>query len=156
MDLTAKTAAGFCFRKKIPKDLKTVSLDADMIRLLLAIDEHKSLYQLAAEVEMDAAAFKKALRRLLEQGLLETVPKRIPLLGKAFLDLVRLNLSRAIGPMAQIILEEAVGEMNLDPDAIGLEQAAELVNHLALEIPGEESRIRFQKAILPLLSKTNP
>jgi DNA-binding transcriptional regulator YhcF (GntR family) len=156
MDFTATTAAGLCFRKKIPKDLQTVSLDADMIRLLLAIDEHKSLYQIAAEVEMDAATFKKALRRLLEQGLLETVQKRAPLLGKSFLDAVRLNLSRAIGPMAQIVLEETVAEMNLDPHGIALDQAAELVNHLALEISGEESRIRFQKAMLPLLNKMNP
>jgi predicted transcriptional regulator len=155
MDFTATTAAGLCFRKKIPKDLQTVSLDADMIRLLLAIDEHKSLYQIAAEVEMDAAAFKKALRRLLEQGLLETVQKRAPLLGKSFLDAVRLNLSRAIGPMAQIVLEETVAEMKLDPHGIALDQAAELVNHLALEISGEESRIRFQKAMLPLLNKAN-
>jgi len=57
MDFTSKSAAALYFRKKIRKDLQTVSLNADMIRLLLAIDERKSLYQIAVEVEMDAAAF---------------------------------------------------------------------------------------------------
>lgn len=156
MEFTAKNAAGLYFRKKIPKDLQTVSLNADMIRLLLAIDERKSLYQIAAEVEMDASAFKKALRRLLEQGLLETVQKSISLLSKSFLDAVHLNLSRAIGPMAQIVLEETLAEMNLDPRGIALDQAAELINHLSLEISSDENRIRFQKAILPLLNKMNP
>jgi DNA-binding transcriptional regulator YhcF (GntR family) len=156
MSLTAKTGAEIYFRKKIPKDLQTVSLDADMIRLLLAIEEHKSLYQIADQVEMDASALKKALRRLLEQGLIETVQKRFPLLGKVFLDAVRLNLSRAIGPMADIILEEAVEEMNVDPHGITLDQAAELVNHLALEITDEGNRIQFQKTLIPFLNQLSP
>jgi hypothetical protein len=104
MDFTPKTLPGLCFRKKMRKDPQTVSLDADMIRLLLVIDEHKSIYQIAAEVEMDAATFKRALRRLLEQDLIEAAPKKSSLLDKTFLQTVRLNLSRAIGPMAQIIL----------------------------------------------------
>jgi len=85
MDFTSKSAAALYFRKKIRKDLQTVSLNADMIRLLLAIDERKSLYQIAVEVEMDAAAFKKNLESLLEQGLIEAVPKTIARVDSGFL-----------------------------------------------------------------------
>jgi hypothetical protein len=35
------------YRKVIRKDHNEISLDADMIRLLIAIDENKSLYQIA-------------------------------------------------------------------------------------------------------------
>ena len=156
MDFTSKTAPGLYFRKNIRKDLQTVSLDADMIRLLLVIDEHKSLYQIAAEVEMDAATFQKNLQRLLEQGLVETVQKHAPVLDKTFLQTVRWHLSRAIGPMAQIVLEETVAEMNLDPAGIPLDQAAELIHHLALEIPDEENRIQFRKALIPLINQVKP
>jgi hypothetical protein len=34
------------YRKVIRKDNNEISLDADMIRLLIAIDENKSLYQI--------------------------------------------------------------------------------------------------------------
>ena len=156
MDFTSKTAPGLYFRKNIRRDLQTVSLDADMIRLLLVIDEHKSLYQIAAEVEMDAATFKKTLRRLLEQGLIESAPQKAPHLDKTFFHSVRLNLSRAIGPMAQIILEDTVAEMNLDPSGIPLDQAADLINRLALEIPDEETRIQFKKAMIPIINKMKP
>lgn len=156
MDFTSKTAPGLYFRKNIRKDLQTVSLDADMIRLLLVIDEHKSLYQIAAEVEMDAATFKKTLQRLLAQGLVESVQKHAPLLDKTFLHTVRLSLSRAIGPMAQLVLEETVAEMHLDPAGIPVDQAADLVHHLALEIPDEQNRIQFQKAMIPLINKVKP
>lgn len=153
MDFSSKTAPGLYFRKRMRKDPQTVSLDADMIRLLLVIDEHKSIYQIAAEVEMDAVTFKATLQRLLEQGLIEAVPKKIPLLDKTFLHTVRLNLSRAIGPMAQIILDDTVAEMRLDPSGIPVNQAADLINHLALEIPDENTRIQFKKAMIPIINK---
>jgi hypothetical protein len=156
MDFTSKTASALYFRKKVGKGSQTVSLDADMIRLLLVIDEHKSIYQIAAEVEMDAATFKKTLRRLLGQGLIESVPRKTPLLGKTFLHAVRLNLSRAIGPMAQIILEDTVAEMSFDPSGIPVDQAAGLINRLALEIPDEEIRIQFKKAMIPIINKAKP
>jgi hypothetical protein len=105
---------------------------------------------------MDAGTFKKTLRRLLEQGLVETVQKRAALLDRSFLQTVQSSLTRAIGPMAQIVLEEAVAEMNLDPAGIPLDQAAELISRLALEIPDEESRTRFRKALIPLINKVKP
>ena len=88
------------FRKLIRKDSNEISLDADMIRVLLAIDENKSLYQIAEEVDMETTAFKHTLSKLMEQGLIEPVKKDVPVLNQGFLGQLQANLSRAIGPMA--------------------------------------------------------
>jgi DNA-binding transcriptional regulator YhcF (GntR family) len=156
MDFLSKSAAGLYFRKRIRKDLEPVSLDADMIRLLLAIDERKSLYQIAAEVEMDAATFKTNLKKLLDQGLIETVRKAAALVDKSFLPSLRMNLARRIGPMADIVVEDSVAELKLDAAAIPVEQAAEIINRIALEIPDEDGRIGFKKAMIAILNKLNP
>jgi len=37
-----------------------------------------------------------------------------------------------------------------------LDQAAELIHHLALEIPDEENRIQFRKALIPLINQVKP
>jgi DNA-binding transcriptional MocR family regulator len=153
MDFTSNKAAALYFRKKIRKDLQTVSLNADMIRLLLAVDERKSLYQIAAELEMDAATIKTNLKRLLEQGLIESISKASGLMENSFLPAVRMNLARVIGPMADIVVEDSVAELNLDAAGIQLEQAAELINRLALEIPDEDDRIRFKKSMIPVLNQ---
>jgi hypothetical protein len=153
MDFTLKKAAALYFRKKIRRDLQTVSLNADMIRLLLAIDERKSLYQIAAEVEMDEAAFKKNLKSLLEQGLIEAMPQTTVQVDSGFLPSVRMNLAQVIGPIADIVVDDSVAQLKLDGASISLEQAAELINHMALEIPDEDSRIRFKKAMIPILNK---
>jgi hypothetical protein len=153
MDFLSKTASSLFFRKVIRKDVQNISLDADMIRLLLVIDEQKSLYQIAADVEMDAATFKTTLRRLLEQGLIESVRRQTPVLGRAFIQLLTLNLARAIGPMAQIVIGDGLAEMRLDPAGIPVDQAAELVNRVALEIPDGPNRALFKKAMIPIINQ---
>jgi len=141
------------YRKVILKDNDAVSLDADMIRLLIAIDENKNLYQIAEEVDMGTATFKKALSKLLDQGLIEPVQKDIPVLDQSFIQTLRINLSRAIGPMAEILIEDMAAEMEIDPTAIPVNQAAELIAHLSLEIPDEDNQMQFKKSMLTILNK---
>ena len=141
------------YRKIIRKDNDAVSLDADMIRLLIAINENKNLYQIAEEVNMGAAEFKKALSKLINQGLIEPVQKDIPVLDQSFIKTLRINLSRAIGPMAEILIEDQADEMQVDPTAIPVNQAAELIAHLSLEVPDEENRMQFKKSMLAILNK---
>jgi len=141
------------YRKVIRKDNDAVSLDADMIRLLIAIDENKNLYQISEEVGLGTATFKKALSKLLNQGLIEPVKKGIPVLDQSFMETLRIHLSRAIGPMAEILIEDMAEEMEIGPSAIPVNQAAELIAHLSLEVPDEDNRMQFKKSMLAILNK---
>ena len=141
------------YRKVIRKDSNEISLDADMIRLLIAIDENKSLYQIADEVEMEEATLKKNLSKLLEQGLIEPVKKDLPVLDKIFLQALKINLSKLIGPMAEILIEEVVLDMELTAPEIPVHQAAELITALSHEIPDEVKRIEFKKSMMDILNK---
>ena len=141
------------YRKVIRQDHDKISLDADMIRLLIAIDENKSLYQIADEVEMEAGTLKKNLAKLLAQGLIEPVNKDLPVLDKIFLQALKINLSRAIGPMAEILIEEIVSEMELTAPEITLPQAAEMIAILSHEIPDEKKRIEFKKSMMDILNR---
>ena len=141
------------YRKVIRKDNNEISLDADMIRLLIAIDENKSLYQIADEVEMEDATLKKNLSKLLQQGLIEPVKKDLPVLDKIFLQALKINLSKTIGPMAIILIEEVVLDMELTAPEIPVHQAAELITALSHEIPDEIKRIEFKKSMMDILNK---
>ena len=141
------------YRKVIRKDNNEISLDADMIRLLIAIDENKSLYQIADEVEMEDATLNKILSKLLEQGLIEPVEKDLPVLDKIFLQALKINLSKTIGPMAVILIEEVVSDMELTAPEIPVHQAAELITALSHEIPDEIKRIEFKKSMMDILNK---
>jgi hypothetical protein len=153
MSATRSDQVDLYFRKVIRKDSDEISLDADMIRLLIAIDENKSLYKIAEEVDMQAPTLKSTLSKLLEQGLIEPVKKDIAYLDHLFLEALRINLSKVIGPMAEILIEDVVEDMNLKASEIPANQAAELINNLSLEIPDEKDRIEFKKSMLAILNK---
>ena len=141
------------YRKVIRKDNDQISLDADMIRLLIAIDENKSLYQIANEVDMRTDTLRTNLEKLLKQGLIEPVKKGLPVLDKIFLQALKINLSKVIGPMAEILIEETVSDMELTAPEIPVHQAAELITTLSHEIPDEEKRIEFKKSMMDILNK---
>jgi hypothetical protein len=153
MDIGSTGRQDNYYRKVIRKDHDKISLNADMIRLLIAIDENKSLYQIADEVEMDAGTLKKNLSKLLAQGLIEPVKKDLPVLDKIFLQALKINLSMAIGPMAEILIEEVVSEMELTAPEITLHQAAELITSVSHEIPDEKKRMEFKKSMMDILNK---
>ncbi|UCD82391.1 MAG: hypothetical protein JSW26_13480 [Desulfobacterales bacterium] len=153
MDIGLTGRSDIYYRKVIRADNDEVSLDADMIRLLIAIDESKSLNQVAEEVDMDNTAFKNALSKLLKQGLIEPVQKDSLVLDKSFLETLRINLSKAIGPMAEILIADVTEEMELDSSAIPINQAAELITQLSLEVPDEKNKIQFKKSMIAILNK---
>jgi hypothetical protein len=153
MDIGLTGRSNMYYRKVIRTDNDEISLDADMIRLLIAIDENKSLNQIAEEVDMSGSEFKSTLSRLLEQGLIEPVQKKLMVLDKSFLEMLRVNLSKAIGPIAEILIEDVAEEMQLEPSAIPINQAAELITQLSLEVPDEESQIQFKKSMITILNK---
>ena len=102
---------------------------------------------------MDTITLKQALAELLKRGLIVPVRQSTPRLDRMFYDALRINLSKAIGPMAEILIEDQAEEMEIDPALIPVNQAAELIAHLSLEVPDEENRMQFKKSMLAVLNK---
>jgi hypothetical protein len=102
---------------------------------------------------MRADTLKTNLAKLLQQRLIEPVRKDLPVLDKIFLQALKINLSRVIGPIAEILIEEVVSEMEITAPGIPVHQAAELIAALSHEIPDEEKRIEFKKSMMDILNK---
>lgn len=141
------------FRKVTRMDSEEICLDADMIRLLISIDESKKLEQVADEVGMDPATLNSTLSKLMELNLIEPVRKEVPYLAKKFLDALKTVLSRAVGPMAEFLINDVADDMGLSLEKIPKSQAAELISALSLEIPDDGGRMQFKKAMLELIKK---
>ena len=153
MSSTSPDKSTLYYRKITRMDSDEVCLDADMIRLLIAVDENKSMDRIAAEVGMDEDTLEFTLSKLLDLHLIEAVNRDAYLLDQRFFDLLRGNLSKVVGPMAQILIEDTVLEMGFTLREVPQNQAAELVSAVSTEIPDEEGRIQFKKAMLGLIRK---
>ena len=153
MDIVSTDLAKMFFRKVTPVDSNEIRLNADMIRLLMVIDENKDLLQISNEVGMDISMLNQILSKLLKLKLIEPVEKKNRFLSKKFLEDLRLNLSQAIGPMAQILIEDTVAEMELKMSEIPWHQAAELISNIAREVPEENNQVEFKKAMIEIMKK---
>ena len=153
MDIASTDLAKMFFRKVTLANSNEIRLNADMIRLLMVIDENKDLLQISREVGMDIAMLNQILSKLLKLKLIEPVDKKNRFLSKKFLEDLRLNLSKAIGPMAQILIEDTVNEMELKMSEIPGHQAAELVSNIAREVPEENEQIEFKKTMIEIMRK---
>jgi predicted transcriptional regulator len=136
------------FKKTIRNDMDKVTLDAEMIRLLTAINENKNISQVAKAAEMNLSRVREILGKLLKMGLVVQVTKEIIFLDRAFIGFLLAKLSEAVGPMGEILIEDVMDKMGLQLDRIPLDAASDLVGNIAREIPQEENRTLFEKSVL--------
>ena len=153
MDIISPGRPKMFFRKVTPADSHEIQLNADMIRLLMVIDENKDLLQISNEAGLDISMLNQILSKLLKLKLIEPVQKKGRFLSNKFLEDLRLNLSQAVGPMAQILIEDTVAEMELKMFEIPGHQAAELISNIAQEIPEENNQIEFKKTMIEIMKQ---
>jgi|LGVF01.1.fsa_nt_gb hypothetical protein len=153
MDIISPGRPKMFFRKVTPTDSHEIQLNADMIRLLMVIDENKDLLQISNEAGMDISMLNHILSKLLKLKLIEPVEKKTQFLSKKFIEAMKTNLSQAVGPMAHIIIEDTVAEMELKMSEIPGHQAAELVSNIAREVPEEKNQIEFKKTMIKIMKE---
>ena len=153
MDIISPGRPKMFFRKVTPPDSNEIRLNADMIRLLMVIDENKDLLQISNESGMDISMLNHILSKLLKLKLIEPVEKKTQFLSKKFIEAMKTNLSQAVGPMAHIIIEDTVAEMELKMSEIPGHQAAELISNIAREVPEENKQIEFKKTMIKIMKK---
>lgn len=141
------------FRRKLGKEQGEISMDAEMIRLLFALDENKPMGQIAKEIGMDLGKVHDILLKLIRFDLVETVGSGVAFLSAAFMAQVKKELIKAIGPIGEFLIEDVAEDMGLPLDQIPIHKAPELISELAQEIPEEESRLMFKRAVISMLPK---
>ena len=130
-----------------------ISLNPAMVRLFVAIDEEKPLARVAKEVGMNLTSVRQNLFKLVELGLVQHVEKRDAYLDQDFVDHLRENLALAVGPLAELLIEEVLEEMHVSTSCIPRYLAAELINTLARQVPRTDKRIEFQQNMIRQIPK---
>jgi len=153
MDILSKDVMSMFFRKAIRKDNSAVSMDGEMIRLLLSIDENKTISRIGEEIGMNTAVLKETLSKLVRMGIVEPVTKNTNFLSNAFLNELTVNLTHAIGPMSEFLIEDTVSAMGLAINTIPLQRAPELIITIAEGIPDDQTRANFKKKMVGIMPK---
>jgi len=155
MDVFSGDFPALVFKESIKGDLGEFSLDSHMLKVLTALDGKKNLASVSRSINMNLGKLKEVLTRLHSYQLVEKVENAVPMLEKEFFDFLTGQLSLAIGPIAEFLIEDEIRELGDDLTRIPLRRAAELVNLLARQIPREEKRVGFQQAMVKKIKETH-
>jgi hypothetical protein len=153
MDTSRKLDFSLVYQKTARQHNGQISLDGQMLKLLLAIDGKKNLATIGQEIGMNADTLTVAVAKLSDMGIIVPVQAAERYLDRAFLNAAKAHLAKALGPMAQLLIEDAAADLEVALDRIPIDRAAEFINALAVEIPDQGTRINFEKAMITILPK---
>jgi len=134
-------------RKTTPSD-ETVALSLSALLLYRRLDGHMSLRHHATELNREADELVRAGRELLEAGLAEYVtlvvadPRFVVELAREAVDL--------LGPVGEIVVEDALYDMGLSGDTLPVNSVDELVRELSGAFKNAFTRADFLRRVTEL------
>jgi len=144
MDILSGNVSSIVFRQIVKDDLGDISIDSRLLRVFLAFDGKKTLKRVAEETNLDMVAMREIISRLMSLELVEPANKAMLTLDKEFIDYLTSQLSRALGPIAGLLIEEVVAEMGYSLKQFPSAQAAELIDLLARDIQRDQKKNPFK------------
>ncbi len=156
MNIFSGDFSALVFKGLVKDNLDEFSIDTQMLKVLTHLDGRKNLASVSRAINMDMTILQEVLTRLYSVNLIVKVDKSVPMLNKEFFNFLVAQLSFALGPIAEFLIEEEIREFGDDPAKVPRRRAAELVNLLARQIPRKEKRVAFQQAMVLKIKETGP
>jgi len=156
MNIFSGDFSALVFKGLVKDNLDEFSIDTQMLKVLTHLDGRKNLASVSRAINMDMKILQEVLTRLYSVNLIVKVDKSVPMLNKEFFNFLVAQLSFALGPIAEFLIEEEIREFGDDPTKVPRRRAAELVNLLARQIPRKEKRVAFQQAMVLKIKETSP
>ena len=145
MDLSSGDISTLIFKPVVRDDLGNFSLDGHMLSVLMALNGKRTLGQVAQQAGLNMATMRDATSKLVDLKLIESVKSVGSVLDQDFMSFLISELSIAIGPLGEVIVEDGLEDLGFTTDNFPTHRAAELINLLAQEIQRDEKRSEFKQ-----------
>jgi hypothetical protein len=134
----------------LPQARGTIRLKREEWNILAKIDGIKSLKNISDEMYLPPLDVVKIMQRFRKAGLIGE-GSRYPesayaAFNEDFLTALERELNLAVGPIAPILFEEALKDMEETSDPLVTDKMGVLLETLSNAIPIKEHRVRFQQA----------
>ena len=152
-DVTAGDISTLVFRRVMREDAGEISFDSKMLATFMELDGKKSLAAVAKNTGQKMSAIREAVSKLLRLKLIEPAASAISVVDSDFLNRLKKELSLAIGPLAEIVMEDGAGDLGHDLSRFPSQKAAELVELIGREIKREDKRVVFVQNMVSIIKE---
>jgi hypothetical protein len=134
-----------------------VNLRPESWRVLALVNGERTIAEIAKVLGIDEPAAAQLALSLYQAGVLEVAqgaatPVRASVDGH-FFDEVTHQLAAAVGPLAEIVIDEEIENLGESRKQFPRERIPDLVERVSQAIPDEAKRIKFQQVMLEAIRK---
>ncbi len=148
MDLFSSDISSLVFKRNIRKDMDNLSLTPLMLNVLVRLDGTKKAAVIARDLTITMAALKDALSHLHKFQLITRVETSVPLLDEEFFKYLESLLASIVGPMAGVLIKDALNKLGVTRDKAPITRAAELIDRISAKIFIADKRQMFREAMV--------
>lgn len=144
MNLSSNEISSNDFRDVAGEDVGAFSLDSQTRSVLMELDGTKSLEDIAKKTGIGLPALPSIVGKLLQLELVESDDENLRIVDHDFFDSLINQFSFAVGPVAALLIEDAISDLGEDIGEFTTHQAVELVEVLSSQIEREDKRNTFK------------
>lgn len=147
MDFSSSEISATIFKRIVRDDIGEFPLDHQMLAVFMELDGKAPLSRIAQKTGVNMSTMREIIAKLMQNGLVEKADREVVALDKDFYDYLVSHLSLAVGPIAQVLIEDEVHNLGHEISRFPGHRVAELVDNLAREIRRKEKKEDFFKAM---------
>ena len=153
MKTPANDISQMVFLRVIPKNPSMADFDKPMQEVFALLNGHLTIGQLSKKSGLTIEQIRKALTGLLCQGLAVPVTRQEMYVSAQFSKVLRWRLSHAVGPAAEILIEDAMKSMGITTHRIPKHLTVELIEQLGANIKQNSRRHNYLGHMMAFLRK---
>ncbi len=152
MDVFTGDISPRVFKLVVRNEPGEVTLDKQMLRIITELDGKRNVGTIARNIGMELGEIKEIISRLLKHNIIGLVEEPIPSVKGDFFVYLMDQLSLATGPMAEVLIEDALASLGYDRSSFPKHQVQDLIELLARKIFREEKRAIFKLNLFKKIS----
>ena len=148
MDLSSAGISTMIFKRLLRDDLGDFSLDQKMLTVFMELDGQKNLGAVARKAGLNMSSMREVISKLLQLKLIEKAEEKILFLDNDFIEYLYAQFSLAVGPIAQVLIEDEIQDLGFTVLQFPTQRVAELVDRLSREIRRDEKKSDFKRNMI--------
>ena len=148
MDLSSGEISTLVFKRVLRDDLGDFSLDRQMLAVFMELDGKTNLGAAAQRIGLNMSSMREVISRLTELKLIEKVEQQVLLVDSDFVAYLVMQFSLAVGPVADVLIDDEVHNFGYELSRFPSQRVAELVDRLSREIRREEKKAAFKRKMI--------
>lgn len=153
MQLSAAEMAHRIYKTVISNDIVEIKCTNHMLKVMVCLDGTSNLVTVSSNAGLTMKEAIDAVTQLSTLNLIEATNNVEAYLKPEFFSYLKKQFSASVGPVAEILIEDAVNDLGHSMEAFPAIKSAELVELLAKDIQRDDKRLTFQQNMIALIKQ---